>query len=340
MLVKLNSVKQPRNWNKLIATGHSAFDELMGIYGNSFGFRPGSVHCWSAQSGTGKSRLALTVGKKATALNPDLVYAHFSGEQNEAGLDRMTKSMGVDVSDSVLVSTEMFWPSMENEILAANVSFVVVDSWPMVEFPMDIQRKKPMDTKAKIKWVQGFAEKHGILVLLLNHTDKGGNRAGRNELLHLVDVHYTLRAASPKNYDGIRVVEMQCDKNRESIPNSRAFPFDGNWDLDTPFELKTSSGNDTGENNSSKVEIRKALQRENLIQNIQDCGGFVRKDDVESEQFVVSGLVQSGIISLLRILCDEGVVKVEKGTKVGKGQRPILGWRLVEGKDSSEVLEG
>jgi hypothetical protein len=339
MLVRLNNVKQPRNWNKLISTGHPCFDELMGLFDSNMGFRPGSVHCWSAQSGTGKSRLALTVGEKITTVNPNLVYAHFNGETNSAGLDRMTKSMGVELSDNILVSEEMYWPSMAQEIEKANVDLVVIDSWPMVEFPMDVQKKKPMDTKAKIKWVRDFAEEKGICFILLNHTDKGGKRAGRNELLHLVDVHYTLKAANPKYYDGVRVVELECDKNREAVPVSRAFPFRGVWDLDTPFELKTSTGNDSGQSNVGKVEIRKAVQRETLIENIKECGGFVHKSDIENESFSVDGLMPSGIISLLKVLAEEGIVKTELGAKVGKGKKPITGWRLDETKISSEVLE-
>ncbi len=339
MLVKLNKITQPKNWDRLISTGHSTFDELMGLFGPNTGFRPGSVHCWSAQSGTGKSRLALTVGKRITDLNPDRIYAHFTGETNAAGLERMSKSMGFELNDNLLVSEEMYWPSMAQEIENAKVDVVVVDSWPMVEFPMDMQKKKPMDTKARIKWVRDFAEEKGICFILLNHTDKGGKRAGRNELLHLVDVHYTLKSANAKDYEGIRVVELQCDKNREAVPLSRAFPFNGIWDLDTPFELKASTGNDAGQSNTGKVEIRKALHRENLIENIRDCGGYICKDDLENGHFVVDGMVPSGMIALLRVLTEEGVVKPEKGTKVGKGQRPIIGWNLVEEKISSEVLE-
>lgn len=330
----LSSITLPKNWNNSYPTGHSAFDELLGNCGNVYGARPGKLILFSAQSGTGKTRLCLSMGSDMTKNDSDLRYGHFTGEQSVMSLAIMGKTMGIEFSENMMGDSENYWPSIERKIIDHNLNVVVIDSFPMLSFPIDSETKKHLDTKARIGKIAEFAAKLDISIILLNHTDKKGNRGGRNELLHLVDVAYTLRVvADGKGYDNIKVVEFHCDKNREGVPVSRAFPFNGVWDLECPFELAKSTGNETGENNNSKVAERKAFQRENLIENIRECGGIVHRTDVESESFVVSGMVKSGVLSLLRTLTDEKVLETFREPTGNRGPSPIVYWKIVENQD-------
>lgn len=330
----LSSVSLPANWNHSIPTGHHAFDELMGNCGGVYGARPGKLILLSAQSGTGKTRLCLTVGKAMTNIDSDVRYGHFTGEQSVMALAVMGKTMGIDFVDNMLADAESYWPSIERKIIENNLNVVVIDSFPMLSFPVDSETKKAPDTKAKVGLLADFAAKYDISFILLNHTDKKGNRGGRNELLHLVDVAYTLKMVPDgKGYDDCKVVEFHCDKNREGSPVSRAFPFNGVWDLDCPFELAKSTGNETGEANAGKVAERKAFQRENLLNNVSQCGGIVHRDDIENGSFTVSGMAKSGVLSMLRNLTEEGVFTAVREASSGRGQPAISHWTLNETKE-------
>lgn len=327
----LSSVSLPANWNHAIPTGHHAFDELMGNCGGVYGARPGKLILLSAQSGTGKTRLCLTVGKAMNNSDSEVRYGHFTGEQSVIALAVMGKTMGIDFSENMLADAESYWPSIERKIIENNLNVVVIDSFPMLSFPIDSETKKAPDTKAKVGLLADFAAKYDVSMILLNHTDKKGNRGGRNELLHLVDVAYTMKMVPDgKGYDNCKVVEFHCDKNREGSPVSRAFPFNGTWDLDCPFELAKSIGNETGEANDGKVAERKAFQRESLLKNISECGGTIHRADVESESFIVTGMAKSGILSLLRNLTEEGFLTAVRETSSGRGQPAISHWTLTE----------
>lgn len=336
----LSSITLPKNWNVAIPTGQPAFDELLGNCGNVYGARPGKLILLSAQSGTGKTRLCLTVGDKMIQNDSEIRVGHFTGEQSVMALAIMGKTMGIDFSENFLADSESYWPSIERKIIENNLKVVVIDSFPMLTFPVDSETKKPLDTKAKVGKLADFAATYDLSFILLNHTDKKGNRGGRNELLHLVDVAYTLKMVPDgKGYDGCKVVEFHCDKNREGVPVSRAFPFNGTWDLDCPFELAKSTGNETGEANAGKVAERKAFQRENLLNNINECGGIVRRDDVENGSFEVSGLAKSGILSMLRNLTEEGVLKaVREASNGSRGQPPISHWEMVIVNEETETV--
>lgn len=336
----LADIKLPDNWNAAISTGHPAFDELLGNCGGIYGAREGKLILFSAQSGTGKSRLCLKLGNDMTTHDPDVVYGHFTGEQSVSALAIMGKNMGIDFSENMKADSESYWPSIERKIIENNIKVAVIDSFPMLQFPLNEEKKKPYDTKEKVGMIAAFAAKYDLSVILLNHTDKKGNRGGRNELLHLVDVSYTMRGIPDgKGYDGIKVVEFHCDKNREGAPVSRAFPFNGTWDLDTPFELAKSTGNETGEANEGKVAERKQFQRDCIISSIEDCNGILNREDLENGSFQVEGMAKSGILSMLRIMTDEGVLEAVREKKAGRGQPPIQFWQIVKEKTEESTVE-
>lgn len=335
----LSSVSLPVGWNDAISTGHAAFDELLGNTGGIYGARRGKVILLSAQSGTGKTRLCLSFGKGMTENNPDLIYGHFTGEQNNVALAAMGKNMGIQFNERMMADDDCYWPSIERKILEHKLDVVVIDSFPMLSFPMNLETKKQLDTKQKAKMIAKFASDNNVSIILLNHTDKKGNRGGRNELMHLVDVGYTLRSVpGGEAYDNIKVVEFQPEKNREGTPVGRAFPFNGVWDLDTPFELPGNTGNEGGQTNGGKVAQRKEWQKANLISNIIELGGTLDREALDNEEFTVSGMVKSGIIGMLRDLTQKGeLIAIRDQNHEGRGQPPIIGWSIPENQEETET---
>lgn len=334
----LSSVTLPAGWNDAISTGFPAFDELLGNTGGVFGARRGRVILLSAQSGTGKSRLCLFMGKYMTENDSKLRYGHFTGEQSVTALAAMGKSMTIDFNENMLADSDSYWPSIETKVKENNLDVAIIDSFPMLSFPIDLDTGKQLDTKQKVGKIAKLAEEKNVCIILLNHTDKKGNRGGRNELLHLCDVSYTMRAVpDSKFYDGIKVVEFHPEKNREGTPVSRAFPFNGTWDFSSPFELPSSTGNEGGQANAGKVAERKEFQKKNLISNIVENGGILNREMLDSGEFTVSGMATSGIISMLREMVQNNELTVVRDANhTGRGQPTIVSWKLVEENTEQE----
>ena len=63
----------------------------------------------------------------------------------------------------------------------------------------------------------------------------------------------------------------------------------------------------------------------------------MRRDDVENGSFEVSGLAKSGILSMLRNLTEEGVLKaVREASNGSRGQPPISHWEMVIVNEETE----
>ena len=316
----INSIQLPADWDKTIPTGFDSFDELLGNTGGVNGARYGKLTLLSAQSGTGKTRLCIQV-LDAMARRNNIIVAHVTSEQSENVVAATAKSMGVDTCDNFLVARENRWEQIEYDCIRNHVKVVVIDSYPMLVF--DKVDNKKLDTKERLEKIAKFAEDYNVQVILLNHTDKAGNRAGRNELMHLVDVAYTMNKS---DYDGIKVIEFHNDKNREGTPVSRAFPFNGIWDLDTPFEIKENEDGKgaaaTGEQNGGKVAQRKKAQREAAIRAMHECNGVIARIDVDNGEFTLDGMIPSAIKALFRTLVEEDIFYAshDKSGKPGKPQ--------------------
>jgi hypothetical protein len=325
IMQSLSTVQLPANWNVALTTGYDSFDELMGNCGGVFGLRAGKIVLLSAQSGTGKTRLCLSLGAALIAKDPNLVYGHFTGEQSVAALAMTGRSMGIAFGQNVLAGSESHWENIEKEIIAHNIKIVVIDSFPMLTFNRHPETNKELDTKQKCKKIADFTELHGLSMILLNHTDKKGNRAGRNELMHLVDVAYTM---SKSIMEEVKVIKFINDKNREGTPVNRAFPFCGIWDLATPFAVVEAGENETGEQNAGKVAQRKAEKRELLIESIEANDGVLTREELDSGAFEIEGIVTSALKSMLRELVSEGVLEAVTESKGKRGTTPIKLWKI------------
>lgn len=335
----LSNVKLPKHWDKGISCGFPAFDELMGNMAGVYGARPGSVMLLSAPPGTGKSRLTLTVGNLMVQNNEDFRVGYFPGEQSVSAAAVMGKTMEIDFNDNFLAVTETSWEAIKTNAIKYKLNVIIIDSFPMIEFEPS-ESGKPLDTKQKTNSIKTFAEDNGIFVILINHTNRKGERGGRNELLHLVDIAYTLRKVSGNEaYHNLNVVEFISEKNRDGSPISRAFPFNGKWDLSYPMELASSDGDSGGSN--LDLEERKTERKNTLIDMISERGGLER-EEIENNSFSFPGVAASGVFSMLRDLASENRVIVSYFPKKGKGRRQIKGWTVndtlesVESEDSTE----
>lgn len=340
ILQKLENVILPEGYGRTVKTGIEHFDEIFGNDSGNFGFVLGKVYLISAPPGTGKTRLFITIQEKLCTFDPDIKTAHITGEQDVLALRNMANKIHLNIPHNLMVARETKWEEIKIEVVKQGIKFLVIDSLPMLDFPdifdEELNRKIPMKWKEKIKDITDFATKNGIVVVLINHTNKDGSWKGSNDILHLVDVAITLRV-NVKDYEGIKVVEFRGGKNREGEPVNRGYPFNGIWDLENPFELPESTGNEGGALNASKVEERKKKQREEIITSIQNIGGVLHRDMLDSGEFVINGLAKSGIISILRKMTEEGILVVEREHTGNKGQPPIISWALKTENESISI---
>lgn len=332
----LLSIELPKGYGEKIQTGIPAFDEMFGTDQGDYGFVTGKTYLISAPAGTGKSRLALTIMDHITKHDPDVVTGHFTGEQNEFALRKMVNDMGIIPNENLLVAKEDRWENIKRAVIDNNISFLVIDSLPMIinDFPMKTDevtlKRVPMSLKEKMKAISDFAAEYGLVMVLINHTTKGGSWKGSTDIIHLVDVAITMKA-NDKDYEGVKVVEFYGGKNREGVPVNRAFPFNGVWDLEAPFEVASNTGAEGGGMNAGKVAERKEMHRMMIKEAFANLGGRVSRNQIDSEEFTITGMVKSGILTALRSMVDDGILSAVREHVAGKkGQPPIVEWTLNE----------
>jgi KaiC/GvpD/RAD55 family RecA-like ATPase len=346
IMISLSSVKLPKFWNQGFTCGFPAFDELLGNMAGVYGARPGSVLLLSAPPGTGKSRLSLTIGNQMVKNNPDFKAGYFTGEQSVAAAAIMGKTMEIEFDDNFLAARCREWEQIKKDILDNNLNMVILDSFPMISFELDANGKA-LDTKAKSDAIKNFAEENGVFVILINHANRRGERGGRNELLHLVDIAYTLRRVLDcEAYDNIAAVEFIPEKNRDGSLIGRAFPFNGKWSLDYPMELASSNGDSGNALDGGKITEKKNDRKNLILQMILDNGNILTREEIDNNQFNVPGIATSGVLSLLREMVEENILIAKKAKTGKRGMQPIVSWEAVnpmpvetEVEDEVEVVE-
>lgn len=328
-MIALTAIKLPENFNTMVSTGNEAVDQLFGSDSNRFGFVTGKTYLISAPPGTGKTRLFLTISSEISENNPEIKTAHFTGEQSVNDLKSITDKMGLRINDRMFIDQEDKWDNIKAKVLQFGIKFVVIDSLPMLEFAQivdeDTKAKRDMSVKEKMKAIAEFVTQNNVIMVLINHTTKGGKWGGRNEIMHLVDVSIVL-SVNTKDYEGVKVVEFHGGKNREGSPISRGFPFNGTWDLTMPYEIAEAS--DGGENNHKRVAELKATYREDILNTlaIRD-NQTVTREEINAMSFIAAPA--SSIISILRELVDENLVTAHREHTGKRGQPPITSWSLV-----------
>jgi len=336
IMQKLSQVTLPDDYGAMVSTGIECFDELFGMdedTGN-FGFVAGKVYMVSAPAGTGKTRLFLTVESEIARHNPDFATAHFTGEQPVLELRSMAEKMKIEIPENMFVERETRWTTICRNILEHDVRYVVIDSLPMIinEFPMvpdENGKLIKMSVKQKMELISKFATENNVVFVLINHTTKNGNWKGGTDIIHLVDVAITLKQ-NDKDYEGMKCVEFHGGKNRAGATVSRAFPFNGKWDLTCPMEVASSTGTETGEMNHSKVAERKNMQRNMILDAFKSMGGTVYRSQLDTGEFSIAEMVKSGILTMFRSLVDDKTLVAHREHTGGRGQPPISHWTLSE----------
>jgi len=335
LMKQLSSIELPEGYGSMIRTGLEPFDEIFGSDDGQYGFVQGKVYLLSAPMGTGKSRLSLTMESLIADTLENGNTGHFTSEQDELALKAMCSKAKVEIKPKMMVEKEDQWEAIKRKIVEYNLKFVVIDSLPMI---MDSFKKikdeesgqfRDMKVKEKMREIAQFTSDHGFVMLLINHCTKAGAWKGGSDIGHLVDAMVSLKV-NTKDYDGVKVVEFRGGKNREGEPINRAFPFNGVWDLTSPYEIE-SAEIESGVQNESKVALRKAEQEESLMQTIMARGGMVHREELDAGDVSISGMAKSGVISLLRSFVDKGKLVVQRGETQGRGQPPIIAWCLPEG---------
>ena len=345
-MIPLSSVKLPKFWDKGISCGFPAFDELLGNMAGVYGARRGSVMLLSAPPGTGKSRLSILVGNGMAKNNSDFNVGYYMIEQSIGAAAVIGKVTDITLEDNFLVESDRQWEKIKTAVLEYKLGMIILDSFPMIEFEPD-EKGKPLDTKAKTDAIKQFAEENEIFVILINHTNRKGERGGRNELLHLVDISYTLRTVvGSEAYDNLKTVEFIAEKNRDGDTISRAFPFSGKWSLDYPMEIASSDGDSGSALDGGKVAEKKKERKNLILQTILDNGGVLTRETIDNNEFNIPGVATSGVLSLLREMVEENILKAKKAKTGKRGMQPIVSWEAInpmpvetEVEDEVEVVE-
>lgn len=341
----LNTVKLPDTYGEMLSTGIEVFDELFGSDEDTgqYGFVRGKLYFVSAPAGTGKSRLFLKVQSLIAKNNPDQMTGYFTAEQDVLALRSMCNKTDVEMPDNMLSDRDDNWENIKRKTLENNLGFVVIDSLPMIMGSFrkiqdeDSGQYRDMKIKEKMLAIQEFAAEHDVVFVLINHCTKSGQWKGSSDVNHLIDVNILLKV-NEKDYDEVRCVEFRTEKNREGAKVKRAFPFNGKWDLETPYEIEEEDSY-SGADNESKTAIRKQEQKNSLIEEMRNRGGVIHREDIDNGEVSISNLAKSGLLSILRNLHDEKIVEVERASTGKRGQPPIVQWTLVNDSEPAISFE-
>lgn len=159
-----------------ILTGISELDRVLGG-----GMVEGSIMLLGGEPGIGKSTLTLQIGGKIK----DVFYmsAEESLEQIKGRAERLTI-----VNDSLYLVASGDLRALETEILSRKPRLLIVDSIQTV-YLSDLEASAGSLSQVKECgiFLQRFAKKHGIAVLIIGHVTKEGSIAGPKIVEHLVD---------------------------------------------------------------------------------------------------------------------------------------------------------
>lgn len=328
---KLSSIILPFGYGSCISSEFEAFDEMFGADGEQFGMVRGKVTTVSAAPGTGKTRLFITAGCSIGRKNPDMRIGYITDEQDVLDLRAMATKMNLQVPDNVLVVRENQWVAIRKMIESNNLDVVFIDSIPLIQFPQvqdeQSQAWRSMTVDERAGEVANFTRDSNVAMNLVNHTTKSGTFRGSNTWLHLADLDITMRK-SVKGYDGIKVVEFFGGKNRNGEPVTRAFPFNGIWDLGFPLEVKTMLGSESGALNVSKIAEKKKNHREQLIALFEANNGIIEREQIDSGALSIDGLARSGMVGMLRDMVANGEAKAIHESNGKRGSNPIVSWTM------------
>lgn len=159
-----------------VSTGISEFDRVLGG-----GIVPGSVILLGGEPGIGKSTLLLQVANNLE----DVFY--LSAEESVSQIKMRADRLSIK-NKSILLINEGNIGQLESEILKAKPNLLIVDSIQTIYLEdYDATPGSIVQVRECGIFLQNFAKKNNIPVVLIGHVTKEGNLAGPRMLEHLVD---------------------------------------------------------------------------------------------------------------------------------------------------------
>lgn len=159
-----------------IKTKISELDRVLGG-----GIVPGSIILLGGEPGIGKSTLILEV-----ANNLGNVF-YLSAEESASQIKMRADRLGIKNSDITLVS-ESNIKAIEHEIIKSKPSLLIIDSIQTIFMDdFDATPGSVVQVRECGIFLQQFAKKNNIPVIIIGHVTKEGNLAGPRILEHLVD---------------------------------------------------------------------------------------------------------------------------------------------------------
>lgn len=217
-----------------LTTGISEFDRVMGG-----GIVAGSITLIGGEPGIGKSTLLLQVAAKMKKT------FYFSAEESVEQISIRAKRLKLDKSDIILASA-MEISNLESEVNKINPDLIIIDSIQTVYLSdYDATPGSLVQVRECGIFLQQFAKRTGLPIIIIGHVTKEGNIAGPRMLEHLVD---TVLYLEGERYGEARI--LRDVKNRFGATNEVgifAMVEDGLVEVKNPSELFLSERkNDPG----------------------------------------------------------------------------------------------
>ena len=205
----------------------TGFKELDFIYGYSsfpertlWGFPEGKISLWAAESGTGKSRLAIDVCKNMSKLYPNSKVLYF---QTEAELqDFASWVSGSHSYKNIICSGESEIQSIIDVIYEVKPKVVFIDSGNEIEeFANGNKRESRLliNGANDVVGLRKVCQDIGCHLVLLSQLNQDGSIKGGTSLPHLVDIALNLKKSyidGKKGFDvevGMKHRYGRSDKN-------------------------------------------------------------------------------------------------------------------------------
>lgn len=166
-------------------SGLPALDEVLGCGG----LVPGGSYFLSAEPGSGKSALALTVAIEVARTGKRVLYA--STEQLPVRIQQRLRRDGWgEPNDLVYTGSDKYRETSLITSLAEreSVSLLVVDSLQQVERAASSKSEQLRQVEA-FSDLNAFASEHAVALLVVSQATKQGMYLGSSKLRHACDVH-------------------------------------------------------------------------------------------------------------------------------------------------------
>jgi len=166
-----------------ISTGFDELDWIYGISQNVWGMPLRKISLWSGESGTGKSRTAVSICNKMASMGKRILY--FQGEEHDLG--GFVHNIKYD---SFRLSDSRWLKDMMQDIRQDKPELVVVDSVNVIK---DFKSGTASIIEGIIDNFREICSEMSPHILLLGQLNQNGTIKGSSTLPHLVDISLDMK---------------------------------------------------------------------------------------------------------------------------------------------------